>query len=618
MRDQESGIVYPYWSTETDYQNACAAALFFNESGIYYNLTNCDFNDGTDGTVVQLEKNYTEGYYKYMALDPDGTVRVYVHPKNNTDGGNSRSWDMVRLFPDDDGCTRTGICGPNSYCTVSLDKYQRLNCSCPESYGFLDARYPYKGCKPNFIPYVCDGKDHSGEFKTVEMQSTSWSTESTYKKYASPLDPSNQECSTSCLSNCLCAAVLIDNKSCMEVWTLTAGRQESGIAMKALIKVRQSKPVVPVSAGTKLLYIAVISILATVSVASIICNLWQSYVTKKKAKMSMSGLRSFTYKEIKQATDGFKELLGRGGFGHVFKGELSYLEPTYVAVKKLISSDEFVEKDFNNEVQSIGQIHHKNVARLIGYCKEGMHRMLVFQYMQGGTLADFIFRSERRPCWSCLTEAAIGIARGLEYLHEGCKSQIIHCDIKPENILFDDIHTPKITDFGIAKLLGDQKTQHTVTRIAGTRPYVAPEWFDGGGKVDSKVDVYSFGVMLLEMICCRRAAAGGQPDDQGESATMRAWVESLVRSGKVELLVGGESEALADMESVERFTRVAILCLQKEPSARPRMRKVVQMLEGTVDVDPLPDPPRPPTFSAILSADGNERLPHSAVALEIN
>jgi hypothetical protein len=91
-------------------------------------------------------------------------------------------------------------------------------------------------------------------------------------------------------------------------------------------------------------------------------NLWQSYVTEKKAKMSMSGLRRFTYKEIKQATGGFKELLGRGGFGHVFKGELSYLEPPYVAVKKLIRSDEFVEKDFNNEVQSIGQIHHKNVG----------------------------------------------------------------------------------------------------------------------------------------------------------------------------------------------------------------------------------------------------------------
>jgi hypothetical protein len=148
----------------------------------------------------------------------------------------------------------------------------------------------------------------------------------------------------------------------MEARTLTAGRKESGIAMKSLIKVRrQSKPIVPVSLGTKLLYIAV-SILATVSVASTICNLWQSYVTKKKAKMSTSGLRSFTYKEIKQATGGFKELLGRGGFGHVFKGELSYLEPPYVAVKKLIRSDEFVEKDFNNEVQSIGQIHHKNVG----------------------------------------------------------------------------------------------------------------------------------------------------------------------------------------------------------------------------------------------------------------
>jgi hypothetical protein len=309
--------------------------------------------------VLQLEKSYTEGYYKYMALDPDGTVRVYVHPKNNMDGN---SWDMVRLFPDEDRCTRTGICGPNSHCTISPDKYQRVNCLCPESYEFFDAQHSYKGCTPNFIPYICDGKDHSGEFKAVEMPTTSWSTESTYKKYALPPDSSHQECSTSCLNSCLCAAVLIDNNSCMEVWTLNAGRQESGIAMKALIKVRQSMPaIIRVSLTTKLLYIT-IGVLAIVSVVSIMYNLWQSYVTEKKAKMSMSGLRRFTYKEIKQATGGFKELLGRGGFGHVFKGELSYLEPPYVAVKKLIRSDEFVEKDFNNEVQSIGQIHHKNVG----------------------------------------------------------------------------------------------------------------------------------------------------------------------------------------------------------------------------------------------------------------
>jgi hypothetical protein len=148
MRDQESGIDYPYWSTRTDYNGTCFATLFFNESGIYNNITNCIYSNIINGTVVQLEKSYTEGYYKYMALDPDGTVRVYVHPKNNMDGN---SWDMVRLFPDEDRCTRTGICGPKSYCTISPDKYQRVNCLCPESYEFLDAQHSYKGCTPNFI-----------------------------------------------------------------------------------------------------------------------------------------------------------------------------------------------------------------------------------------------------------------------------------------------------------------------------------------------------------------------------------------------------------------------------------------------------------------------------------
>ncbi|XP_039841875.1 G-type lectin S-receptor-like serine/threonine-protein kinase LECRK3 [Panicum virgatum] len=356
------------------------------------------------------------------------------------------------------------------------------------------------------------------------------------------------------------------------------------------------------------LYI-IIGILAISFGTSIAYNLWQRYTNKREKRSRLSaGLRIFSHKELERATDGFKVTLGKGGFGEIYKGEVSYLLVQYhVAVKKLIiKSDEIIEKDFENEVQSIGQIHHKYLVRMIGYCKEGVHRLLVFEYMQGGTLADFISRPER-PCWSCLAEAAVGIAKGLEYLHEGCQSQIIHCDIKPENILFDDKDTPKITDFGIAKLLGDQKTHHTVTTVAGTRPYLAPEWFDGGGQVSSKVDVYSFGVMLLEMICCKRIAGHGSVSD------LRAWAESSIRSGRADLLVQGDGEALADMGNVETFTRVAIWCLQKDPSSRPGMRKVVQMLEGTMVVDPLPDPPRPPSFSAVLPT--SSRSSHSGSAV---
>ncbi|CAN6177520.1 unnamed protein product [Urochloa humidicola] len=511
---------WPYNSTMTngDGNVALVTTLFFNNSGsLYYTITSNGTLVKLGNLVMPMDPSSSDVYHKYISLDPDGTLRLYVHQRISTDG---TSWQVFSLYPSDDACSRKtnnsfqGMCGPNAFCKVVPSREQRLQCECPFGYVFVDEQHEYRGCRPNFV-------------------------------LAPAPAPTSQR---------------------------------------------------------RILYPIIISILAISFVSTIIYALWQCYATKNTKRRSLStGLRTFTHKELYRATNGFKELLGKGGFGEVCKGEVNYLQPPYVAVKKLIKLNEHDESDFENEVQSIGQIHHKNLVRMIGYCKEGMHRMLVFEYMQGGTLADFIFRSER-PCWSCLIKAAIGIAKGLEYLHEGCKYQIIHCDIKPENVLFDDVHTPKITDFGIAKLLGDQKTQHTITTIAGTRPYVAPEWFDGRDKVDSKVDVYSFGVMLLEMICCKRAGGQQQPNDHGHStvSALRNWAESLIRCGRAELLVQGESEALEDIESVERFTRVAVWCLQKEPSMRPRMRKVVQMLEGTAEVKPLPDPPRIPSFSEIL------------------
>ncbi|XP_062230128.1 G-type lectin S-receptor-like serine/threonine-protein kinase LECRK4 [Phragmites australis] len=603
----------PYWDSGTWHSGKVPTIVFDNSGNLFYN----DSMNGYKNLTTKRPSNSAESYYHYAALDPDGTIRVYAHQKNNTD---STAWDVVSVFPGD-GCSRKtkygiqAMCGPNAYCKVSSLKEQRLNCECPDGYVFVDEQHKYRGCWPNFVPHSCDGKDHSGEFTTVKMDNTAWSNQSAYNKYPTT---ALQQCNTSCLNNCFCVAVLIDGSSCMEVEKLTDGKQGSGTEMTALIKVAAISSSVAVQGPTSprsiWLYI-IIGILAISFVASITYSLWQCYASKKAARRRLSvGLRTFTHKELYRATNGFKELLGKGGFGEVWKGEVSSLHPPHVAVKKLIKLNEHNERDFENEVQSLGRIHHKNLVRMIGYCKEGVHRMLVFEYMQGGTLADFIFRLDR-PCWSCLAEAAIGIAKGLEYLHEGCKSQIIHCDIKPENILFDDKHTPRITDFGIAKLLGDQKTQHTVTTIAGTRPYVAPEWFDGGGKVDNKVDVYSFGVVLLEMICCKRAAGQQLDNVQGHGTVpaLRAWAERLIRSGRAELLMQGESEALVDMESVERFARVAIWCLQKDPSTRPTMRKVVQMLEGAVEINPLPDPPRPPSFSAILPT-GSETNHSSSTA----
>ncbi|CAN6177518.1 unnamed protein product [Urochloa humidicola] len=378
---------YPYWGSGTWHIGQVPTIIFDSSGNLFYN----DSLNGYRNLTMKQPPDSAENYYHYAALDPDGTVRVYAHQKNITNG---TAWEVVGMFGSDP-CSRMTkyniqrICGPNAYCrTSSNSTEQGIHCECPYGYVYVDEQHGYKGC---------------------------W-------KISVPAGPQRR------------------------IW----------------------------------LYL-IIGILVISFATSITYNLWQRYTNKEAKRSRLSaGLRSFTHKELERASDGFKETLGKGGFGEVYKGEVSYPQQYHVAVKKLIKSDENSEKDFENEVQSIGQIHHKYLVRMIRYCKEGVHRMLVFEYMQGGTLAHFIFRSGR-PYWSCLSEAAIGIAKGLEYLHEGCQSQIIHCDIKPENILFDDKNTPKITDFGISKLLGDQKTHHTVTTIAGTRPYVAPEWFDGEG-----------------------------------------------------------------------------------------------------------------------------------------
>ena len=244
---------------------------------------------------------------------------------------------------------------------------------------------------------------------------------------------------------------------------------------------------------------------SVVAISLVFFYLWQGklphfYKTLHKKDLDMN-LCSFTYQDLEEATSGFKEELGRGSFGTVYKGLLVSSHSKYVVVKKLDKMIKEGEREFKAEVTVIGQTHHRNLVWLLGYCDEGEHRILVYKFMYNGSLSSFLF-GVIRPSWQQRMQIALGIARGLMYLHEECNMQIIHCDIKPQNILLDDFFTAKISDFGLAKLLINQQTQ-TLISIRGTKGYVAPEWFRNT-PILVKVDVYSFVVMLLEIICCRR------------------------------------------------------------------------------------------------------------------
>ena len=253
-----------------------------------------------------------------------------------------------------------------------------------------------------------------------------------------------------------------------------------------------------------------------------------------------TNLRCFSYKALEEATDNFKEEVGRGSFGIVYKG---VIQTTRQVLLQLQSRNWIVfqdgEREFKNEVFVISQTHHKNLVRLLGFCDEGLNRLLVYEFLNNGTLASFLF-GNLKPSWNLRTNIAFQIARGLLYLHEDCSSQIIHCDIKPQNILLDDHYNARISDFGLAKLLTLNQSKTIKTAIRGTKGYVAPEWFRKS-TISAKVDVYSFGVLLLEIISCRKSF----DIEMGEEyAILTDWAFDCYRNGKLDDLVEGDMEAI--------------------------------------------------------------------------
>ncbi|WCJ41398.1 Protein kinase family protein [Euphorbia peplus] len=285
-------------------------------------------------------------------------------------------------------------------------------------------------------------------------------------------------------------------------------------------------------------------------------------------------------------TGGFKEMLGKGGFGSVYKGKLR--SGQFVAVKMLEKS-KANGQDFINEVATIGRIHHANVVRLIGFCFEGSKFALIYEFMFNGSLDSHIFNPERSSSlsWEKLYEISLGIARGIEYLHRGCDIQILHFDIKPHNILLNENLTPKVSDFGLAKLYLARGSIASLTAARGTIGYMAPELFYKNiGRVSYKADVYSFGMLLLEM-SGKRKNLEARAEDTSTKYLSQLYYPFLV----YEKLSDGNFEIEENDEIVRKMIITGLWCIQMEPSNRPSMNEVVEMLEG--DLESLEMPPKP-------------------------
>ena len=297
----------------------------------------------------------------------------------------------------------------------------------------------------------------------------------------------------------------------------------------------------------------------------------------------------YTFSEVKKIARRFKEKVGQGGFGSVYKGELPNGVP--VAVKMLENSTGEGE-EFINEVATIGLIHHANIVRLLGFCSEGTRRALIYEFMPNESLEKYIFScysntSQELIVPNKMVDIALGIARGVEYLHQGCNKRILHFDIKPHNILLDYNFNPKISDFGLAKLCARDQSIVTLTAARGTMGYIAPELYSRNfGGVSHKSDVYSFGMLVLEMVSGRR---NSDPSADGQNEVyLPEWIFEKVINGQD--LVAREMTG-EEKEKVRQLAIVALWCIQWNPRNRPSMTKVVNMLTGRLGN--LHMPPKP-------------------------
>ncbi|CAN7087072.1 unnamed protein product [Brassica oleracea var. botrytis] len=316
----------------------------------------------------------------------------------------------------------------------------------------------------------------------------------------------------------------------------------------------------------------------------------KEFISQPKIK-ALIPLKQYSYAQLKRITKSFAEVVGRGGFGTVYRGTLP--DGRKVAVKVLKDSKGYSGEDFINEVASISQTSHINIVTLLGFCYEGSKRAILYEFLENGSLDKLI--SSKRPSimgWRDLYGVALGVARGLEYLHHGCRTRIVHFDIKPQNVLLDHNLCPKVSDFGLAKLCEKKESILSLLDTRGTIGYIAPELFSRMyGRVSHKSDVYSYGMLVLEMIGARNKDRDAQEVGTSTSSMyFPEWIyKDLEMRGSGSLMENGVSSE--EEEMVRKMTLVGLWCIQSSPSDRPLMNRVVEMMEGSVDA--LEVPPRP-------------------------
>ncbi|XP_076952713.1 G-type lectin S-receptor-like serine/threonine-protein kinase SD2-5 [Bidens hawaiensis] len=478
-----------------------------------------------------------------------------------------------------DECSYPLICGRNSICSTDEQ------CSCPSKEYFrrVNDRKPNLGCS-EITPLTCNStKDQ--DFITLEN----------VKYFTSTADMewvSMETCKQACLNNCSCKAAFFQYFSnassgeCFltsEIFTMRTVNPHDINALAFLkVQIVRSHHFATIIGST----IGSFTLLLVVAIGVI---MYIVHKRKRDAEMEeeyldqVSGLPNrFSYKELKTATENFSKKLGEGGYGSVFEGTLG--DHTKIAVKclKCLEGLTHIEKSFLAEVQSIGSIHHVNLVRFRGFCTWKSRRFLVYDFMSNGSLDRWIYHGVRERIleWEHRKNIILDIAKGLAYLHEECRQKIVHLDIKPQNILLDNNFNAKVSDFGLSKLIDKSKTE-VMSTVKGTPGYIAPEW--RSSIITEKLDVYSFGIVLLEILCGRKIFDKSQPE---ESWYLLVVLQKCCEQGTLLDMVDTHSEDMqVHKTEVVEMMKVASWCLQTNFKQRPSMSSVVKVLEGGMTVE---------------------------------
>nr|XP_043626410.1 G-type lectin S-receptor-like serine/threonine-protein kinase SD2-5 [Erigeron canadensis] len=599
------------WSANRDHPVQTNATLDFTAAGELV-LRDADatlvWTTNTPGKSV-IGMNLTDAG-NLVLYDSNNQVvwKSFDHPTDCLLPGQPLFQGQKLISSDSATNIQKGVCGYPLACGRNALCSQEKQCVCPvsnspgiEYFRAVNSLEPNLGCS-EITPLACNATQHQ-DFIVVENVTSITFT-------ADLEDVNVTKCKQACLKNCSCKAAIFryyndsSGDCCLrsDLFTMATHSvmyqvmyQDTSMYLTmyeyytAFIKV-QNATAPSLSTSKKRVVKVVgpaigISLIVVVGFVVFIVHKKRQYSETEEEEEYFHQVRGmptqFSYGELKAATDNFSKKLGEGGFGTVFEG---ILEDGYKIAVKCLEGHGQVNKSFLAEVESIGSIHHVNLVRLRGYSAWKSQRLLVYDFMSNGSLDRWIYHGDLQGHvleWECRKNIIHDIAKGLAYLHEECRQQIIHLDIKPQNILLDENFNAKVSDFGLSKLVEKNQTQ-VMTTIKGTPGYIAPECWSSS-IITEKVDVYSFGIVVLEILCGRKIFDRSLPEESWHllSVFQKSWEQGTLFS-----MVDKCSEDMqANGAEVVEMMKVASWCLQTEFTKRPSMSSVVKVLEGAMSVE---------------------------------